>query len=202
MDALDIISYNCQSFRKNLEIIRALVDKCDVLLLQETLLPTHALDIAESLNVNYNIVDYYFVPASREENCFVGRSRGGLAIIWKKTLTPLIKTHKFNDRVCGISISTQGKSFLLLNVYMPCDYRNMESLLYFRSTLADLRNILDEKADAYDDIILAGDWNADPSKGRFFAELKNMVEEYFLILTDIVELPSSSHTYISLNSAC
>jgi exonuclease III len=35
---LRIISYNCNSIRKKVHIIRGLIDKCDILLVQEILL--------------------------------------------------------------------------------------------------------------------------------------------------------------------
>ena len=202
MDSIKVITYNCQSFRKNLDFIKLLVNKCDILLLQETILPSHALDIAMSLNDNDNMVDYFFVPSSRDENNFYGRSKGGLAFIWKKSMTPTITIKPFDDRLCGLSIMSGNKSILLLNVYMPCDYRNNESLLEYRSILAKLSNILTDESGKHDDIICAGDWNADPGKGRFFTELKILIEDLFLIVADIIELPSTSHTYTSANENC
>ena len=34
----NIVSYNCNFLRKNIDIVRALLDKCDILVLQEIIL--------------------------------------------------------------------------------------------------------------------------------------------------------------------
>ena len=80
---LRITSYNCRSLNSNREIVKSLLDKVDILCLQETLVEANNLDIYENLDTNF---DYSYVPATRKLDCFVGRANGGLAIFWRRPL--------------------------------------------------------------------------------------------------------------------
>ena len=202
MESIVIRSYNCQSFRRNIDYIKILLNDCDVLFLQETLLPQHAFNLAESLNNGDSKYEYSFVSSTREDDCFVGRSSGGLACIWKKRLSPFIDVIHVTDRIHGLSIKNNKEAILLLNIYCPCDYRNDESRRLFLSTIADLKNVCREQSGNYDHLAVVGDWNADPSKGRFFCELLAFSEELSMDIVDVVELPPCSHTYVSPNESC
>ena len=50
-----LISYNCQSAKASLGIINNLLQKCDILLLQETFLPTID-NTLENLFTNFNVI--------------------------------------------------------------------------------------------------------------------------------------------------
>ena len=50
---LRIISYNCQSLNAKLDIVSTLLNDCDILLLQETLLTNDNNDILGNININY-----------------------------------------------------------------------------------------------------------------------------------------------------
>ena len=79
---LRIISYNCQSFNIKAQIIRNLLDSCDIICLQETLLYDETFFNLENLNSNFLTAH---VPAVRNNQVFRGRGSGGLAILWRKT---------------------------------------------------------------------------------------------------------------------
>ena len=166
-----------------------LLSDCHILLLQETLLPKHSFDIADSLSDQTEQFDYSFTPASRSEDCFAGRSSEVLAFVWKRHLAPFIEIVPYTDRIHGLHPKCNGKSFLLLNVY--CDYRTIDSKLMYQSVMADLRNICCELRHDYDELIVSGDWNADPTKGRFYR-----------VMSDVIHLHPDSHTYVSCNASC
>ena len=75
---LRIVSYNCQSFNCNIEFIRQLLETCDVLCLQETLL--NDINECQLDNLNDDFVSTH-VSSVRNSNMFVGRASGGLAIL-------------------------------------------------------------------------------------------------------------------------
>ena len=82
-DALGVITYNCHSLRANREFVKSLLQSCDILCLQETLIDDNnssELDLDQNFNSCYT-------PATRTETVFVGRSSGGLAIYWRKSKT-------------------------------------------------------------------------------------------------------------------
>ena len=47
----------------------------------------------------------------------------------------------------------------------------------------------------YDELIIPGDFNSDPSKRRFFKQLKCFIDVFEFICPDIDRLPSDSYTY-------
>ena len=119
---LKIISYNCRSFSSNIGIISLLLHRCDILLLRETLINKTNEYKLDNLDPAFTCS---YVPAVRKSSNFVGRSSGGLAIFWRKIsnlkITPMIT----NERIMGINLNFIGTNYLLLNVYCPCDYRNV-----------------------------------------------------------------------------
>ena len=52
-----------------------------------------------------------------------------------------------------------------------------------------------------DDILIIGDFNADPFKGRFFNIFESQMVDHSLSFCDVIQLPASSFTYISQNSS-
>ena len=175
-----------------------LIADCDLLLLQETLLPDHALDQAEDLRKYNDEIDFFFTPATRPESSFRGRSSGGLGLIWKKSLTPHIKNFPFSARIMGVAVQFANESFLLLNVYLPYDNpSNREhSLREYQNVMADLSAICQNERATYDHVILCGDWNADPyayNSRRFYRELTALTSELSLTVVDVATLPKQ-HT--------
>ena len=192
-----LISYNCQSFNAKTAVIESLLLECDILCLQETLINDENSFMMDCLNNNF-VVSY--VPSVRRNDVTSGRSSGGLAIFFRKTSDIEFYPLKFSERIMGLRVKINNIVYLLLNIYCYCDYGDLDSLLNYKSILADLSNICDAKN--FDEIIIVGDANADPSKGRFFEELQKFIDFYSLILSDINSLPSSSYSYISSNSIC
>ena len=120
--------------------------------------------------------------------------------MWRKTLGIVIEQHSHTDRIISVKLKQQNLTTLLMNVYCPCDYRNEESLLKYKSCMADISNILQEKN--YDEVVISGDLNCDKNKGRFFVELHKMMRDFSLTAEDIAQLPTDSFTYVSSNSIC
>ena len=53
-----------------------------------------------------------------------------------------------------------------------------------------------------DETIIAGDFNCDPNKGRFFHELSQFAIEKGLHICDVNKLPADTYTYISETNNC
>ena len=87
-----------------------------------------------------------------------------------------------------------NRSYFLLNVYMPCDYRDQESLLSYKSTLLEISEIIE--SECTNEIIIIGDLNCDPQKGRFFKYFKEFNDNHNLSMADS-RLPIDSFTYVS-----
>ena len=189
---LRIVTFNCHSFLANQHIVTSILSYCDILMLQETLLSEVDSFKLGKINIDF---DYHSVAATRKSDIFCGRSSGGLAILWRKTLGFVIDQHSHTDRIISIKLKQQNQSTLLMNVYCPCDYRNEESLLKYKSCMADISNILQEKN--YDEVVISGDLNCDKYKGRFFVELHKLLSDFDLTAEDISQLRADSFTYVT-----
>ena len=192
---LKVCSFNCGSFKRKDEIVKLLMNRNDIILLQETLLIESEVNCLDYLNDNF---DYFASPSIVNSN-YVGRPKGGMAIYFKKSISNYVTPHYFHNRILGITLKINNFKLLMLNVYMPCDYRNIESLITYRSCLAEIHEIL--HSNTVDEILLVGDMNADPYRGRFFHELSNFVNDHELTIADLV-LNNDNFTYIGSNQSC
>jgi len=59
-----------------------------------------------------------------------GRPYGGSALLFRKSIATNISiVASNNSRITGIDITTSSGTVQLLNVYLPCNYRDDESLV-------------------------------------------------------------------------
>ena len=132
---LSIISFNCGSFNSQLYLIGELMKKCNILLLQETFLTAESSHHLNKIGPDYC---FYATPAKRKDGFFAGRASGGLAIIFHKKFEFCIKPFFYSDRIMGIHFFSGNLKYFLLNVYLPCDYRDDNSLISYKSNISEL----------------------------------------------------------------
>ena len=194
---LRCISYNCESFLRNTEFVEILLSSCDVLLLQETLVTDHSIN-------SYSIFDkewkYIAVPAERNNLNFYGRSSGGLVIYYRKVYAKYIKPFYSTSRLMGARLCFDQSNVLLLNIYCPCDYRNAESFSLYQATMAELISVCE--SEKFDSVVVAGDFNCDPRRGRFYSLFSEMINYLSLSAVDIDRLSLGTYSYISRNEGC
>ena len=88
-EIIKVISYNCNSLRKNVDTVRKLLDGCDVLLLQEIMLVEEDIGIISQINEE---IIFVATPSRKaNSNSFDWRPSGGNAIIWSKSLDIVIE---------------------------------------------------------------------------------------------------------------
>ena len=104
-------------------------------------------------------------------------------IYWRKSISLEASPVVFTNRIIGLKVCAKGVVYHILNVYSFCEYGNLESLLKYKVLLAELADICNNGS--FHEIIIIGDLNADPSKGRFFRELSNFVDEQSLFISDV-----------------
>ena len=91
-----------------------------------------------------------------------GRPYGGVAICYHSNLKCRIEPiHTKSKNICALKISFDQFSILLANVYMPCS-DNIDAIEKYRSILEEISAICFRSSTQH--LILAGDWNADPSR--------------------------------------
>ena len=189
---INITTFNCHSIRKNIEKVIELLKCNDIVLLQELMLYLEDAEFIKNVDPDFECC---FMLNKLDDNMILGgRPSRGVAILWRKCLNNSISPLKIDDRLIGIYMSSINKGkILILNVYMPYDAHDSESLHEYRTYIAKLQSLID--CNDFDNIIIAGDLNADPAKGRFWKEIK-----YFLTLNNIYhmssELNNNDFTYL------
>ena len=88
-------SYNCNSVRKNIEIVKNLLNRTDVLFLQELMLSKSDLPLLYDIHEDFDHAAY--VKDCESQGINEGRPSRGVAIFWRKYLTPSIKPLIIDD---------------------------------------------------------------------------------------------------------
>ena len=185
------VSYNCNSIRNNAEMVKTLFHNSDIILLQELMLSRSDVSMLNDLNHQFQHIAY--VKDRETEGINEGLPSKGVAIFWRNVLSPYISPVLINDSCIGIVLTCGVDKIFLLNVYMPCDVQTFNALDEYRSMLADIEILIKEQN--VNKVILAGDFNADPFKGRFWKELMPFLANLSLVWVN-GQLPWDSFTYL------
>ena len=192
---LKLASYNCNSIRKNVEIVKNLCDNNDIVVLQELMLLQRDLDYINSINIDFDYAA--FTKDKYCEGIDLGRPARGVCIMWRKVISHSIEPIYINERIIAINLLTNVGKVLILNCYLPCDDNTCNSMDEFRCSIAILENYIKESC--VNNVILVGDFNSDPNKGRFWRELNAFLERNGLY-HDVGLLSQDTFTYLSPSS--
>ena len=157
---MKICSYNCKGFKfRNFEYVKKILKCTDFLFLQETWLYDLETNVFHTI---FPDCQYLAKSAMKSDSEHIGRPYGGVAIIWKRSLSvqaEIINT--MSNRLCAVKVKTNNIDLILLNVYMPCNEGAVANEEFF-DILCDVISI----CNAYDncDVILGGDFNCDIAK--------------------------------------
>ena len=64
-----------------------------------------------------------------------------------------------SNRFCALSINANGNKTLVINVYLPTNYGNVQSDDLFMESIAELKGLIDSFN--FYNVIIAGDFNVD-----------------------------------------
>jgi len=189
---LRLSTFNCFSIRRKIDLVRDLLINNDVIMCQEIILLEDDCHILNQIDDNFTV---HYVPSAPANSVNGdGRPVGGMALFIRKTLDiqVVIKAQSANYMVAEIRSSSYV--FYLINLYMPCDGRDINCLLSFQNVLGELCVILDDLDSV--NVVLAGDFNADKYKGRFWPYVEEFITANGLKLDD-ANLPADSFTFLS-----
>ena len=194
---LQISSYNCKSFKRNIGGISRLCDSSDIVFLQEHwLFPS---DLPSLNNVHKDFMSFGISSMDLSDGLILGRPFGGLAVLWKNNLAPFVKPISFDDnRIIGLECKIDDLKILLLGVYLPYDTKkNFDQYVYY---LAKLKSIVDDFDSP--NVCILGDFNADIFKlSDFGKELQSFCQDANLKIADTLLLPQNSITHINDGSS-
>jgi exonuclease III len=161
MDNLRVASYKSTGLGPGKsEFISELLRKykINVMLLQKTWLQSRNQNNFLSINTDYHC---YGVSGMRDSVLLHGKPHGGLAILWKTSLSPSIRqVSNSNKRLCALVLECKTVKLLIINVYYPVDN-------YKKSFASDefvlLCDGIECLAEKYHDhiLLLEGDFNVD-----------------------------------------
>ena len=166
--------------------------KCDFLLLQETwkrekeFITNFKKDFPESECIAASQMDLDGIKA--------GRPYGGVAICYHASLKcKIVKIPSDSKSICALKISIDEISILLINVYMPCSENN-EALDKYTNILEEISSLCIKSATQH--LIIAGDYNADPSRNdRRTTLFKNFISQENLINILDMNIANVPYTY-------
>ena len=113
MNNIKVISFNCGGLKSNAELINLLLNECDILCVQETLLFESSNDILNKFSIDYNFE--YQGATKTKFNVFAGRPSGGLVTFWKSSLNSMVSvTFKTDSCIC-IKLNSCSKESIVVN---------------------------------------------------------------------------------------
>ena len=198
--SLHVATYNCRGMRIHRRstsvenfYINDVLNRCDLLLLQETFMYKEDLPLLNSYHDEFHGTGEAVLSTSSGPHS--GRPRGGVAIMWRKTVEFRITELKFNlDWVVGVQISYQdGSDISILCIYLPycCDDNEVEFLIKL-NMLLDISHELESG-----NIAIIGDFNANigPNRSAFGTYLLEFCDEHNFSLISQKNLPPDSYTF-------
>ena len=192
-----LCTFNCRSVKRSFAEVQQLCDGHDLVLLQEHWLLPDELQILSNIHVDFLAWGSSAVDISR--NLLTGRPYGGTAILYRKSLVDRITVIPCVDpRLAAIKLYTCRGPALVLNVYMPTDYHDDDSLEQYDETCGKINALITDSD--VTEIILAGDFNCSVGS-RFYTTLSHLIDENKLVFSDISRL-TSGFTYSRDDDSC
>ena len=190
---LNVTSFNCHGIGTSIETIRQLTTEFEIVFLEETWIYPDEFAIVSQ--ISDEMQSFSLSSMSLDEKLLSGRPHGGLSVMWKKSLSNLIKIMQFDDsRILGIELQSNNFTLLFLTVYLPyeCDKFYDDYCFY----LSKLQCIIDSANTPY--VFILGDFNADIQNTSIFgAELLDFCDNNTLCFLDKEFLSPDSFTNIS-----
>jgi exonuclease III len=119
--SLHVGTLNVENFYTNIEYIKQMLHRCDILCIQE-----HWLYNFQSADIQLELDDVCVAIKCVDDNDPIPplqrpRGMGGVATIWKSSLDNKVTIiEDGGDRVQATLVETERKRICIINTYMPC----------------------------------------------------------------------------------
>ena len=165
-------------------VIKGLLSNCDVLCLQEHFLTSHSLGL---LKIDNNFTSYS-VPAKRSASS--GRPSGGIAMLVRTSCRSSI----FDS--CDFFLAVRVKEYVIVNVYLPTDYRNDRSEFLFTSACEKLGSCLSKIRLLGKCCIIIGDFNCNLTDASLLRTsiLSGIFDDWLRILPKDLDYTYTHHS--------
>ena len=158
-----LVSFNCRGLNSSLKELQEICDVAKIICLQEHWLSKQQLVTLSTIHENFKSTGAS--PLDAEQTLLTGRPYGGVAILWHNSLDAMITIINLNDDwMCGISVNTGTKKFIILCVYLPYECRdNLDKYIFCLSRLVSVIDACDSSS-----VYIIGDFNNDIRKGTLY----------------------------------
>ena len=188
---LSLVTFNCKGFNNGLSYLPVLLDSFDVILLQE-----HWLSDSEFDCLCFDGFISSAISGFDNSVLLRGRPFGGCAILYRQNLVSSFKqVSTCSRRFCAVKIVVQNCCCLLINVYLPTDYRSTAATDQLKATLGELYGFISTVP--HDFLIIAGDWNTDLHRPCSFTDvISSFVYDLNLSFVDLNFSDDVQFTYL------
>lgn len=177
--------------------VRQLCNRHDFVLIQEHWLLPNELNMLSAIHPDFFAFGHSSVDISND--ILVGRPFGGTAVLYRKQLASFIHTLPTNDpRITAIVFDSSIGPILLASIYMPTDYHDEDSLVNYMDVCGELHSLISDNSAIH--TVLSGDFNCH-RESRFFGNFNHLVNDCYLIVSDMMRLSCDTFTYMS-DSGC
>ena len=185
--SLKICSYNMHGFKNGVSTVQDLCLNYDIILLQEHWLLKANLNKFVDINSNFQAFSLSSMNNKAASGIFVGRPFGGVAVMWRKTLSGCIKILESDDidgKFFSFKLTGCGpKEIIITCVYFPCVTTSREYIIASSSITSYIEHVLTSYADALH--LFAGDFNFACNDGNLGYDLfKDIMTDYNLMCCD------------------
>ena len=106
-----------------------------------------------------------------------------------------------SERVMRTDLSTNIGLITLFNVYLPTDYRDLESLDNFCMCLGQVSSLVDTALATSPFVGISGNFNANIIGSIFFTELQEFADDKGMVISDFLLLGDNVNTYTFVSAA-
>ena len=190
---LKLLSFNCHRVKSSSNTLQQFTKDFDILMIQEHWLYPDELTYMSFLSEYF--CSFSTSSMTTDDKLLRGRPHGGVSILWRKSLSHIVKTVKYDDnRVIGIELKTSTYTLLFLCCYLPyeCDMFYDDYCFY----LDKFKCIIESADTPY--VYILGDFNPDiQSQSIFGSELIEFCDMNNMSFIDKSMLSPDTFTFIS-----
>ena len=191
--AVRCLSYNCNGLKSFMPNMNDVLNKCDLLCLQELMITKQDCNILNNCHNDWNGFAVSHVDASL--GVIRGRPNGGVGFLWQKILdNNIVILNSPYDWLCCVKIIVDSNECYVIDVYLP--YEKPDHCDSFKDCLAKIVVFMQGISSTC--IMVVGDFNADLAKYSIFGEiLTNYCVDNNLIIADLQGLTGRAYIYVS-----
>jgi exonuclease III len=204
-NCLSICSYNMHGFNQGVNYLIENIGQFDVWCLQEHWL--YPSTISKFNNIS-NLYEYNVICDVTDEDVIKsGRPKGGLAFMWRKSLSASIKFigSSFNNRVMAVRIVCKEFDICLCNVYLPCFEQTDEYSVILMECISYVDHVYESLRNEQNciELCVVGDCNVDLNKivnNHYVSGIRDLMADYDLILATESVANDGGYTYCNETS--